>query len=62
MISAYVFVDLVNLLLIGLRAKMIIQSVERSEDSYIGLADFFCLFFFREKILKFHAHFGFFAV
>ena len=35
----------------------IFKSNEYSEDSYIGLADFF-LFFFQEKVLKFvHAHF-----
>ena len=28
------------------------KSNERSEDSYIGLADFF-LFFFQEKVLKY---------
>ena len=33
-------------------AISIFKSNERSEDSYIGLADFF-LFFFQEKTLKF---------
>ena len=32
--------------------QTIIKSNERSEDFYIGLADF-CLFFFQEKVLEY---------
>ena len=37
---------------ISVNQNMMIKSNERSEDSYIGLADCF-VFFFQEKVLKY---------
>ena len=62
MLRKNVFILINNQLLSTANTKDIntdsyIKSNERSEDSYIGLADFF-LFFFQEKVLKFvHAQF-----
>ena len=45
------------------KGDTLITSNKRSEDSYLGLADFFACFFFQEKVLQFvHAQFWFFAV
>ena len=39
---------------------VVLKSNERSEDSYIGRADFFC-FFFSGKSLKILMHLGIYA-